>query len=349
MFVTHSLLHITVAETIFTTVLACPETASLPSTQARTDWVQGPVFTNVTYANNSLGIRNMLDVYATAASWEAGAPSAPCVVFIHGGGWRSFSKSVPNFVKQLRAFGITTVGIGYRLSQEAEYPAQIIDVENAIIFLKQNAATYRIDPTRIIAMGSSAGGHLACLLSTRNDPSSSARVLGLVDFYGPVILNSPKPSEQITELLGCTTPGEEGTDCYTTATEASPWTHIASDNPPTIILQGKKDKTTPWQMSQAFRDELSNKGVDAIIILDDDAGHNKEEILSGTTLGTSNNIWLNKWIIGTFISCGSPYSYSPLSALIDYSTISSTPSSHNLCFEIYILLLVIALIMPSSE
>ena len=79
----------------------------------------------------------LLDVYRPAV---APARPVPAVVFIHGGGWRQGDKSRGT---GLRAFAQTGdyVGfsIGYRLSGEATWPAQIYDCKAAIHWVRQNA------------------------------------------------------------------------------------------------------------------------------------------------------------------------------------------------------------------
>ena len=57
--------------------------------------------------------------------------------------------------------------ICYRLSKYdgsgAVWPDHIVDVKSAICWVKDNIASYGGDPTRIVIMGVSAGGHLASL------------------------------------------------------------------------------------------------------------------------------------------------------------------------------------------
>lgn len=93
---------------------------------------------------------------------QPGASMRPALVFIHGGGWTDGSKErglIPllHFVRR----GFVGVTVGYRLSGEAPFPAQIDDVKAAIRFLREHAAEYGIDPKRIVVWGQSAGGHLA--------------------------------------------------------------------------------------------------------------------------------------------------------------------------------------------
>ncbi len=75
----------------------------------------------------------------------------PVIVFIHGGGWAKRDKSdaqrhVPPYVASGNYIGAS---IGYRLTGEALWPAQLYDCKVAIRWLKANAKQYNIDPQRI--------------------------------------------------------------------------------------------------------------------------------------------------------------------------------------------------------
>jgi acetyl esterase/lipase len=68
--------------------------------------------------------------------------------------------------------GFNVVSINYRLAsygdRTTQWNAQLQDVQLAIRWLRQNANRFRIDPTRIGALGESAGGHLALFLGSLN-------------------------------------------------------------------------------------------------------------------------------------------------------------------------------------
>ena len=89
------------------------------------------------------------------------------------------------------------------------------------MYLKEHAVTHNLDPHKIVAVGTSAGGHLVSLLGTRNGPESQARVAGVVDFFGVPIL-SEGGAMPVYNLLGCMTPADPNTTCHTEALAASP-------------------------------------------------------------------------------------------------------------------------------
>ena len=116
------------------------------------------------------GIRPLeLDLYLPAG---ATAP-VPAVVFLHGGGWRVGSRhSVgpayagwsPSPFERLAQAKIAVASVDYRLSGEAQWPAQLHDAKAAVRWLRARADEIGIDSSRIAAWGESSGGHLAALL-----------------------------------------------------------------------------------------------------------------------------------------------------------------------------------------
>ena len=59
------------------------------------------------------------------------------------------------------AVGYVSIGVQYRLSGQAKWPAQIEDVKAAIRWTRANASRLGIDADRIAVAGYSAGGFLA--------------------------------------------------------------------------------------------------------------------------------------------------------------------------------------------
>lgn len=107
-----------------------------------------------------------LDIFYPAGRKRKGYPG---VLLIHGGGWRSGDKSQQGpLAQQLAAKGYVALAVEYRLSPEAPYPAAVLDVKAAVRWMRANAATLRLDATKISALGCSSGGHMAALLGTTN-------------------------------------------------------------------------------------------------------------------------------------------------------------------------------------
>ena len=118
---------------------------------------------DLVYANVG-GVALKLDLYLPADSTK----SAPLLVWIHGGSWQMGNRAFP-VADFFTNAGFALASIDYRLTGRAPFPAQIYDCKAAIRWLRANASTYGVDPNRIVAMGHSAGGHLAALLGTTPD------------------------------------------------------------------------------------------------------------------------------------------------------------------------------------
>lgn len=114
-----------------------------------------PTFADVAYGQS--GDRNRLDIYLPPIARDP----QPVVVLVHGGGFRFGDEARRANLGEFLEAGFAVAAINYRLSNEAIWPAQLIDVTDAIRYLHDNAASFGIDPARMAAFGQSAGGHLA--------------------------------------------------------------------------------------------------------------------------------------------------------------------------------------------
>lgn len=90
---------------------------------------------------------------------------ATAVIF-PGGGYRGRSAHEGDpYAKYLNSLGMSAFVCEYRVSPDI-FPAPLLDARRAIRFVRANAQKFGIASDRIAVMGSSAGGHLAALVST---------------------------------------------------------------------------------------------------------------------------------------------------------------------------------------
>jgi alpha-L-fucosidase 2 len=136
--------------------------------------------TGIEYARAD-GKAQLLDLHV-----PDGAGPFPAAILVHGGGFDQGSKStnVRPLFDVLANAGFAWFSIDYRLAPEARFPQAIGDVYNAIRWVKDNAAMYRVDVSKIALIGESAGGFLVNYAGTHDPPDT--RVAAVVDFYGPV-------------------------------------------------------------------------------------------------------------------------------------------------------------------
>jgi len=255
-----------------------------------------PDFVDVPYS--TLHARNKLDIYL-----PDNAPTPyPIIVWIHGGGWAGGDKSsAAGRAAQLTPLGFAVVGINYRLSGDAIFPAQIHDCKGAVRWLRANAAVYNFDPDRIGAWGSSAGGHLVALLGTSGgvaalegtvggNLSFSSYVQAVADYFGPTDLlnmnldvttppgstiDHDAPTSPESRLIGFDGPGE-GVGVLRANQDnpnppfpeklalirlANPIIPVSLDDPPFYIAHGTADTSVPIAQSTKLAAALQNAGV----------------------------------------------------------------------------------------
>jgi len=223
--------------------------------------------------------RQRLDLYLPA---EVAGPR-PVVVWIHGGAWRGGSKEkCPALF--LTTHGYAVASIGYRLSQQAHFPAQIEDCKAAVRWLRAHAAQLRLDPDRMGVWGASAGGHLATMLGTAGDVrelegpggnlGQSSRVQCVVDYFGRMDLlmasrqNNADVTAAITQLLGG--PADENPE---QAGRANPIRYIRPVPPPFLIVHGDRDPRVPLVQSELLVDALQKAGGEVALHVVAGGGH----------------------------------------------------------------------------
>ena len=115
-------------------------------------------------------------------------PDHPCadfaVVIFPGGGYciRADHEG-DGYARFFQSNGISAFVVDYRVAPNA-FPAPLLDARRAVRYVRAHAAELGIDPQKIAVMGSSAGGHLAALVSTYTAPLDGETADGLdtVDF-----------------------------------------------------------------------------------------------------------------------------------------------------------------------
>jgi len=174
--------------------------------------------------------------------------------------------------------GYASFSVNYRLAPQFHYPAALEDLRCAVKWIREHAVDLRVDPSRIAALGSSAGGHLVALLGTApegigdcGDPTISSRVQAVIALFGPMDLLDAVGStgeEAVEGFLGAS--AAEDPDLWR---EASPITWVSPDDPSFLLIHGRDDQLVPFAQSVEMADALRQAGVEAVLLIVPGAGH----------------------------------------------------------------------------
>ncbi|MEO7005475.1 MAG: alpha/beta hydrolase [Terrimesophilobacter sp.] len=198
---------------------------------------------------------------------DAAETSRPALIGVHGGSWRSGDKADQSWMgicRWLASEGYVTVSVNYRLAPTHTFPSQIVDVRQAVRWLRDpdQVSRYHVDPARIGAIGGSAGGNLVALLGTEGSGALDAgtRVAAVVDLSGPVDLTADGAATsgfEQTQLsyLGCA----DYSNCPA-APEASPTYQVDASDPPFFIAHSTHE-FIPLAQATQFVAALRAHGV----------------------------------------------------------------------------------------
>ena len=214
----------------------------------------------------------------------------PALVDVHGGVW-SLNDYTANETmnRELAGSGIVIAAVNFRQPPEHPYPAQVVDVNFAIRWLKSKATDFNADPETVGGMGGSSGGHTIILSSMRpSHPSYNAIELPGSDADATlryVIVGWPIVAPYERYIYAQETGNDrlvELTDAYFSSAEAmnegSPYQILkrgeAEVLPPLFIAQGTADTNLPVPVTEQFAKDYRALGGDVELQLFQDMPHN---------------------------------------------------------------------------
>jgi pectinesterase len=208
----------------------------------------------------------MLDLYLPK---HPPSDKIPCIVVIHGGGWRNGDKT--KFARQaayLADQGFAAACIGYRLLPEVKFPDPILDCKAAVRWVRAHAAEHGIDPDRIGATGGSAGGHLTAMLAT------SHKVKELEGEGG-----SAGASSRIQAAVAMAPPCDMSRYAERTGADPalarliSPIAHVDADSAPMLMIHSTNDRVVPLAQSEAMLTKCRELDLIAEVVRIENGGH----------------------------------------------------------------------------
>jgi acetyl esterase/lipase len=216
------------------------------------------------------------------------APSAPLLVWVHGGGWEAGSKAA----MPLAAFverGYAVASLDFSPASKAPFPGQVHEIKAAVRFLRAQAERYGYDARRIAVLGASSGAHLAAVVGTTNGHAELEGTLGGHRDESSAVqaIVSYFPATNLTTILAQSTPfglgvrepalkrllGSPPQDNEPLARLASPVFHVDRNDPPLLLLHGDQDPQMPINQSHELHGAYVQQGLEADFIVVHGAAH----------------------------------------------------------------------------
>lgn len=179
------------------------------------------------------------------------------IVWIHGGGWNAGTPADFDYMGQrITEEGYRFISMGYRLSTQKKYPAQIEDVcagyNHAIRYLKEKG----IDTSKIIICGPSAGAHLSSILTFSKADRERygvdiSGVIGYVGWGGPYCFNE-KTSLTLKLLENQLFPKRYDRK------QAEPLSLLTKTDIPMLLIQSRHDGLVDF----SFAEDMRNKAIE---------------------------------------------------------------------------------------
>lgn len=226
----------------------------------------------------------------------------PLVVYIPGSAFHR--QNVKERVAQLALLAVRGYAVAlleYRGSEDAHFPAFVLDAKAGIMFMKQNAEKYNIDSDRVFVMGDSSGAYTALMSGLTYGVSELEDVLvegfdysvrGIIDFYGPTDITTmnEEPSSQDHRTAdspeGLMIGGYEVLKHPELAnpTIIKNYVYDGKIYPPVIMFHGSNDELVPFGQSCELYTALKKVKSEVFLYQIDGAHHGDRQFWSSTVL-----------------------------------------------------------------
>lgn len=209
-------------------------------------------------------------------------PNGAAILLTPGGGyrWVVIDKEGYELGRYFSARGYTVFVLFYRLPGEgwaAGPDVALSDAQRAMRLIRANAGHYGVNPSRVGAMGFSAGGHLCADLGTRfatrtyepvdDADALSARPLVAAPIYPVISMSLPIAHAGSRELLigGDASPELERAH--------EPHRNVPDDAPPFFLVHAEDDGSVVVENTLLLRAALRDRGIEVETHLFAHGGH----------------------------------------------------------------------------
>jgi acetyl esterase/lipase len=220
----------------------------------------------------------------------------PTVLMVHGGCWQTevADRRIMDWISDdLRRRGIAVWNIDYRGVDKAGggYPGTFLDAAAAADALRTHAPKYNLDISPLVAVGHSAGGHLALWLAARQAAKAKASN-PLIPRGSPLLAANPLRIHTVVSLgglpdleLAATPPGSgcgtEVIDRLVGPPTISSRRVYADTSVPNlaplgvrqVLINGLQDRIIPTSFAHDYERRMRAAGDDVRVRMIDNTGH----------------------------------------------------------------------------
>lgn len=204
------------------------------------------------------------------------------IIIIPGGGYRHLTYDLGgySYAKWLNTLGISAFVLNYRLPTSPDLKQREIgplqDIQAAIKLIRKNASQYGISPDQIGVLGTSAGGHLAAMVSNistdytelKGEWTSISTVSNFAILVSPVIdLGEFAHKGSRVNLLGENASDEK-------IIEYSMQNRVSEKTPPTILFHAQNDPAVPVINSILYYEAIIKNKVKGAMFIFPEGEHN---------------------------------------------------------------------------
>lgn len=155
--------------------------------------------------------------------------------------------------------------LNYSIKEKAKFPRPLLEASMAMVYIREHAEEYGIDPERIFVCGFSAGGHLAAALGTRwhtkevnealDIPFGANRPCGMLLCYPVLVLQKKTHRGTFLNVFGTETPTAEQIEFCSFERGLGEYT------PPAFLVHTANDTVVPVENTLVMANALSEAKI----------------------------------------------------------------------------------------